>query len=150
MLDKLVRSLDNVSLTINMYRNASVIQSKAYSKFLKELANAIDNDGVMISDPWFKTECGVIYITINDVISGHLVFSNKGQDVLYLINLSVDSKYAHLNFYKELLAEFENIAKENHYLSISATISIDNTDALEAAHDMGLIVLYKQLFKRIE
>ncbi len=151
MADKLIqiRSLDNFDVPFNIYHNSNIVQSKAYSKFLKGVADDLDKDVIPFGKPWFRNKCGIIYITANDNIVGYIAYGNEGLDVLYVVNLFVDSDYVQKDVYKMLLTAFEDIAKERRCISISATISVDNLTALEAAQDIGLIVLYKQLYKKI-
>lgn len=149
MADKLIQTTTYLDSTLDIYHGESIVVSKCYSKFLRGMADNLDKDLIIIGKPWFDNNCGVIYLVHQDAIVGYLAYSDEKKEILYIVDMNVDQEFAHKDVYKILLTAMENLAKEGNFLAVSATLYAENVEAIQAAEEIGLVSIYKQLFKKL-
>lgn len=149
MADKLIQSTSYSNLTLDVYHGESIVVSKCYSKFLRGMADNLDKDLIIIGKPWFDNNCGVIYLVHQGAIIGYLAYSDEKKEILYIVDMNVDKEFAHKDVYKILLTAMEDLAKTGNFLAVSATLYAENTEAIQAAEEIGLVGIYKQLFKKL-
>lgn len=149
MADKLIHSTSYSDLTLDVYHGESIVVSKCYSKFLRGMADNLDNDLIIIGKPWFDNNCGVIYLVHQSTIVGYLAYSDEKKEILYIVDMNVDKEFDHKDVYKILLTAMEGLAKTGNFLAVSATLNAENSKAIQAAEEIGLVSIYKQLFKKL-
>lgn len=150
MADKLIQNINYQDLTLEVYHNESVFLSKCYSRFLRGMADNLDRDLIIIGRPGLENKCGVIYLTHKGNIVGYLAYGDEKGEILYIIDMNLDAEFNSKELYKVMMYAMENLAKTENFLAVSATLYSENTEAIQAAEEVGLTSIYKQLFKKLQ
>jgi hypothetical protein len=149
MADQLISSLNNFDNLIEVYHNDAIYLSRAFPVFLRGYADRLDNDFIILGKPWFKINCGILYLNCNEKIIGYLAYGDEKNNLLYTVDINIDEKFRNIDIYKILITNLEIIAKEKNCLAISAILYVDNIIAIRAAEESGLIEIYKQFVKKL-
>jgi len=123
-----------------------------YTFFLRQTADLIDNQLAYPLTTWDDSDAA-IYITQDDKILGHIVYSlggpQKRKGVIWISLSAVDPDYRGRGLYTIMHKYFEQIGRDNGCTSMASLIHKRNSTRLKSAEKVGMIAVFNYMMKDI-
>lgn len=145
--------IDKKNTSICIKHSDTLAYTPAYTFFIKEIANLIDNNHGHPHTTWDDDDCEIIWAEINNKVVAILCYSTayKNYQLPYLaIQLTaVGEEFRHRGIHTILNRYFEQRARDLKCVAIRATVHLNNTVRLESTKKDKLTplstIMYKQL-----
>jgi hypothetical protein len=150
----LADEIDALGNTVTVH-HSKLEFSPAYSFFLKQQADLIDNGQCAPCTYWEDDNSEIIWVERDGKVIGTSCFTTKllNRSVLPLIythSTFVNSQYRRIGIQKILFKYFQNIAEKYNCKAISQTIGINNFPRLEGTKANGLNPLTSIFIKNVD
>jgi GNAT superfamily N-acetyltransferase len=123
-----------------------------YSFFLRRNAELIDLQMAYPLITWEDTD-GAVYITYDDKIIGHIVYSIGGpakrEGMIWITLSAVDPDYRGRGLYTIMHKYFEQIGRDNGCTNMASLIHKRNSTRLKSAEKVGMIAVFNYMMKDI-
>jgi ribosomal protein S18 acetylase RimI-like enzyme len=132
---------------IKFCSQVSIGPTDLMSFFYRNLAELIEN-GHGQSWPNYNAKSMAVYVEINNVIVGHIMFSYNADHRHTFITLSaVDQAYRNRGLYKLMHYEFEKKSRQLGACQITSFVHVDNTARLASAKSVDLVPQFYKMIK---
>ena len=124
----------------------------AYTFFLRQTAELMDNGFAARTTHWSDKDCGIIWGEIYEEIVGIFAYNKEHCDheLLEILLTSVDLKHRRKGIHTILNSYFESLALSFNCKITAATISPKNEVRLASAKKDGYSLIYYKMYKLIE
>lgn len=142
--------VDKTGETLLIKHTSSLAYSPAYSFFLRQMSEVIDNNHGYRGTSWKDDQCGVIWAERNSNIYGVCVYDKTKVEVFKMLTRAlsaVDIQYRERGIHSILNKHFEETAKKLGCLISHANVKFDHTAILKATEKDGLKIKYNQMYK---
>ena len=148
---KLTSAIDKTGtpVEIKFCTQAGIGPEELMSFFYKNLAELIDNGH---GSPWpnYNFKSMAVYIEINNIIVGHIMFNyNTDQRNTHIVLSAVDKNHRGRGLYKLMHYEFEKISKTLGANQITSFVHVDNTVRLATTKSVDFHPKFYKMVKDI-
>lgn len=146
--------VDKKGSTLVIKHSDSLSFSPAYTFFIRQMADLIDNHNGMAYTTWDDSNCGIIWAEIENTVVGIICYDKSWitDPIPYLaIQLTaVSGKYRQRGIHKTMNNYFEEIARNLNCVAIRATVNLKNSVRLATAEKDQLVPMLVIMTKRID
>jgi len=132
--------------------SATMALSPAYTFFIREMANLMDDGYAYKVTSWKDKNCGIVWGEVNDEIVG--IFAYNTEDVQsQLMNImltAVAKEHRQKGVHTVLNRYYETVAKSLNCKFTCATVNPNNKTRLITAEKDGYKIGYYRMFKSIK
>jgi GNAT superfamily N-acetyltransferase len=131
--------------------SSELAHSPAYTFFLRQMADLMDNGHSAKMTTWVDSECGIVWAEIDSKIVG--IFAYKKDQLKYkVLNIlltAVDANHRNKGIHTILNRYFEKTALDLGCNITVATVHPNNKTRLATAEKDGLKIFYHKLYKKL-
>lgn len=144
---------DKLGNTIEVMQCDSITEvPQLYTFFLRQNADLIDNKMAYPMITWEDTD-GAVYVTQDDKILGHIVYSIGGpskRDGMIWITLSaVDPSCRGRGIYTIMHKYFEQVGRDKGCTRLASLVHKRNSTRLKSAEKVGMIAVFNYMMKEL-
>ncbi len=145
--------IDKKNTSICIKHSNTLAYTPAYTFFIKEIANLIDNKHGHPYTSWDDDECEIIWAEIDNDVVAILCYStaykNYQMPFLAIQLTAVKEQFRSRGIHTILNKYFEQRARELECLAIRATVHVTNTVRLESTKKDKLTPLLTMMYKKL-
>lgn len=151
MYEELGKEILKTGETIVIKHSAQLALSPAYTFFLREMANLMDEGFAFNLTSWRDKDCGIVWGEIDNNITGIFAYSKEGiwSDIMLILLTAVEKGHRKKGIHTILNRYYEKIAKNLGCNFTCATVSHKNKIRLITAEKDGYKFAYHRLYKKI-
>ena len=152
IIDILGEEIDKKGSTLIIKHSSTLAYSPAYSFFLRQVAELIDNKHGAPAMIWSDDQCGIIWAESDGIIYGIFAYTKEAVERFKILSITltaVDRQYRERGVHTILNKYFEETAKNLGCFITEATVNPNNTVRLATAKKDGLTIKYKNMFKKV-
>lgn len=117
------------------------------SFYYRQKADLID-DGFSGSEVGITNSCQAVYLEIDSIVVGHILFELfKDEYRTFIVLSAVAKEYRNRGLYKIMHYAYEDISRELGARVISSLIHVNNTVRLKTAESVGFMPQYYRMRK---
>jgi len=150
-VDILGKEITKNSEELTIKHSAELAHSPAYTFFLRQMAELMDNGHSAKMTTWVDSECGIIWAELDTNVVG--IFAYKKDQIKYkVLNIlltAVDANHRNKGIHTILNKYFEQTALNLDCNVTVATVHPNNKIRLATAEKDGLKIFYHKLYKKL-
>lgn len=151
MIEILARTTTKTQEQLVIKHSDKLKLNPAYTFFLRQMADLMDNGHAGKITSWNDDECGIIWGEIQDQVVGIFAYNrqNTGKGILEILLTAVDKKHRRKGIHTILNQQFEQVASSMNCDITAATISPNNKVRLVTAEKDGYKLMFYKMYKVI-
>jgi len=151
-IEILGEELDKKGSLLTIKRTKNLAYSPAYSFYVRQMIELIENNHTFKFNVWDDNECGIIWAEDQGTICGIFCYNKSWVKALKILSIqltAVDKEYRERGIHKILNNYFEETAKELECIITAATVNPTNTVRLATCEKDGLKLKNLLMYKKI-
>jgi GNAT superfamily N-acetyltransferase len=151
-IEQLGQEIDKTGNSLTIKRTKQLAHSPAYSFFIRQMAELMENGHGFAATTWRDDDCGIIWAEDNGKICAIICYHNhfaKNLKILAIMLTSVAREYRQRGIHQILNRYYEQTAKEYGCAYTLATVNPNNTARLRSCEKDGLEIFEHLLFKKL-
>jgi hypothetical protein len=151
-VETLGQETDKKGSLLTIKRSKSLAYSPAYTFYVRQVVELIENKHTFDSNTWDDDECGIIWAEDQDKICGIFCYNKAWIKTLKMLTIqltAVGTDYRQRGIHSILNKYFEQTARELNCCITVATVSPKNTVRLATCEKDGLIPKNLLMYKKI-
>jgi GNAT superfamily N-acetyltransferase len=151
MIEILARTTTKTQEQLVIKHSDKLKLNPAYTFFLRQMADLMDNGHAGKITSWDDDECGIIWGEIQDKVVGIFAYNrqNTGKGILEILLTAVDKNHRRKGIHTILNQQFEQVASSMNCDITAATISPNNKVRLVTAEKDGYKLMFYKMYKVI-